>query len=235
MSFETLLSRLEELSGRPVESVMVDVDDFEHFKTLYVDDRPMIDDAKRFEYYVSYKYLGIGRGDVYIDIAAQDCPFAFFVADHFGATGYRQDLYYLEKGVHGNDIGGNAAEIPLPDGSVTHLALHNSFEHFEGRNDSRFVKEAQRLLAVGGKLLIVPLFIGMEYSITRNDGWVDDEGKKHLWGKGARFARWYDPDHFRKRVLRKAPKLEPRFFFVENAGKIHRHIYPVFVILERVA
>lgn len=234
MNTSDFQDRLGELAGRPVEPVSIDLEDFAAFKRLYVDDRPMIDDAKRVEYYISYRWLDIGPNDVFIDVAAQNCPFAFFVRDHFGAKAYRQDLYYLEKGIHGDDIGGNAAKIPLPTGSVTRIALYNSLEHFEGRSDSRFVKEAQRLLAVGGKLLVVPLFIGEEYSTVDNDGWIDEDGRKHLWGVGARFARWYDPDHFEKRVLKKAPKLDPYFYFVENAAEVHPHVYPYFVIFERL-
>ena len=72
----------------------------------------MIDDAKLIEYYISYRWLDLGPDDTYIDIAAQDCPFAFFVRDTFGCQAYRQDLFYLEKGIHGSDIGGNAAPDP---------------------------------------------------------------------------------------------------------------------------
>ncbi len=225
----------EDLLGKKIEPVEIDLEDFARFKTLYVDERGMIDDAKRAEYYVTYHWLDLGPEDTFIDVAAQDCPFAFFVRDHFGSQVFRQDLFYLKRGVNGTDIGGNAARIPLPSGSVSRMALHNSLEHFEGRSDIKFFLEAQRLLGPGGKLLIVPLFISEEYSTVRNDGWVDEHGVKHLWGKGARFARWYDLAHFEKRILSQAKKLEPHVFFVVNAGDVHPHVYPYFAIFEKVS
>jgi len=60
------------------------------------------------------------------------------------------------------------------------MSLHNSLEHFEGRSDIKFFKEAQRLLRPGGKLLVVPLFIGDTYSTVNDAGWVDEAGVKHL-------------------------------------------------------
>ena len=225
--------RFGELVGKPVESVVVDLDNFDLFKALYQDDRSMIDDAKRIEYYISYRFLNLGPDDTFIDIAAQDCPFAFFVRDHFGAQAYRQDLYYMKKGVHGADIGGNAAKIPLSSGAVSKIALHNSLEHFEDDSDIDFFKEAQRLLRPGGLLLVVPLFIGDKYAIETDAGWVDEDGVKHLWGIGAQFGRWYDLPHFKSRILDNAPQMDVTVYHVDNAAGIDPKIHPYFVIFER--
>ena len=231
----SLREGLEDLLGRPVTPVEIDLADFAAFKRLYRDERNMIDDAKMLEYYVSFRWLDLGPDDTYIDIAAQDCPFAFFVRDHFGCVAYRQDLFYLEKGIHGEDIGGNAARIPLPAGSVSKMSLHNSLEHFEGRSDIRFFREAQRLLRPGGKLLVVPLFIGDTYSTVKDAGWVDEDGVKHLWGEGARFARWYDIAHFRSRILDKSRHLTVEIFHVDNAAAVDPHCFPYFALFERTA
>jgi hypothetical protein len=93
--------RFEDLIGGAIDSVEIDRDDFSGFKAIYHDARGMIDDAKLVEYYISYRWLDLGPDDTYIDVAAQDCPFAFFVQDRFGSTVYRQDLYHLKKGIHG--------------------------------------------------------------------------------------------------------------------------------------
>jgi len=194
------------LCGTPVQGVRVERTDFDHFKARYKDKRA-IDDEKRLEYYVSVRWLDFTRSDVFIDIAAQDCPFASYVHKTFGCRAYRQDLYYLEPGIHGSDIGGDASNLPLRDGTVTKIALHNSFEHFEGDGDTRFIREAQRVLAPGGKMCIVPLFIAETYAEESDAGWVDDQGVKHSWGIGARFARHYDLAQFKRRVLAHAPIL----------------------------
>jgi hypothetical protein len=226
--------RFADLLGHPVASTEIDLEDFAEFKDLYRDQRNMIDNAKMLEYYVSFRWLDLGPDDTYIDIAAQDCPFAFFVRDHFGSRAYRQDLFYLAKGIHGEDIGGNAAQIPLPDGSVSKMSLHNSLEHFEGRSDIRFFKEAQRLLRPGGKLLVVPLFIADTYSTVKDAGWVDEEGVKHLWGEGARFARWYDLPHFKSRILDKSPQLGVEVYHVDNAAAVDPQCFPYFALFERL-
>lgn len=227
--------RFEDLMGRSIVSVHIDLQDFAEFKTLYRDERGMIDDAKLVEYYISYRWLDLGSDDTYIDVAAQDCPFAFFVQNRFGCQVYRQDLYYMSKGIHGADIGGNASRIPLRAASVSKMSLHNSLEHFEGRSDIKFFREAQRLLRVGGKLLVVPLFIGDEYSTVKDAGWVDRDGVKHLWGPGARFARWYDLPQFKARVLDNSKELAVYVYHVENAAEIDPSCFPYFAVFEKVA
>ena len=226
--------RLEGMLGRPIVPVQIDLSDFAHFKELYRDDRGMIDDAKLIEYYISFRWLDLGPDDTYIDVAAQDCPFAFFVGDTFGCKAYRQDLFYLEKGIHGSDIGGNAARIPLATGSVSKMSLHNSLEHFEGRSDIKFFKEAQRLLRPGGKLLVVPLFIGDTYSTVNDAGWVDESGVKHLWGPGARFARWYDPPTLQNRILDRSRQLGVEVYHIDNVETVDPQCFPYFAMFERL-
>ena len=76
----------------------------------------------------------------------------------FGWKVLRQDLAF-PAGVYGEFIGSDAADIPLPDESIDLMALHCSFEHFEGESDVGFIDEAQRLLTKGGRLVILPLYL----------------------------------------------------------------------------
>lgn len=221
------------LIGTPIQSVRLDRADFENFKAHYKDKRA-IDDQKRLEYYISSEWLRLNRRDVFIDIAAQDCPFAFYVRKKYGCRVYRQDLYYLKPGIHGTDIGGDATQLPLPNESVTKIALHNSFEHFEGDNDSRFIHEAERVLAPGGRICIVPLFFSENYFEETEAGWTDEQGVKHLWGVGARFARHYDLAQFKQRVVDHAPGFGITVYRVEDVGNISKNAYlEYFTILEK--
>ncbi len=77
---------------------------------------------------MSYKQLELKPADAYIDIAAQNYPFAFFMHEKFGGQVFRQDLYYLKKGIHGNDVGGDASRLP-------------------------FIREAHRVLRNRGKMI----------------------------------------------------------------------------------
>jgi SAM-dependent methyltransferase len=177
-----------------------------------------LDDVKLIEYYVSLKILRFEKFDLYIDIAAQDCPFAFYVHDNFGCQGYRQDLYYFENGIHGCDIGGDACVLPFSNGQVTKMSLHNSFEHFEESADRKFIIEAARVLRPGGLLCVVPFYFGDTYKEDNESGWIDEHGTKHLWGQGARFSRIYDPAQFRDRILLCATGLKGRLHFMEWYG-----------------
>lgn len=127
----------------------IDRVDFLNFTSQYPDSRPGIDQEKLLEYYIGYTWLDLKPDDVFMDIAAQDCPFAHLVRDTVGCRAYRQDLYYLARGIHGSDIDSDAVDLPLPDGSVSKMALFNSFEHFEADRDIRFVQEARRVLRPG--------------------------------------------------------------------------------------
>ncbi len=232
---EDFKTRFEQLIGRPIIPMRIDAQDFAHFKTLYIDTRNMIDNEKLLEYYISFRWLEFNAADTYIDVAAQDCPFAFFIRDRFNCRVYRQDLFYLKKGIHGEDIGGDASKIPLPSDLVSKISLHNSLEHFEGNSDIKFFREAQRLLRPGGKLLIMPLFIGDDYMIETDAGWVDEKGVKHLWGKGARFARIYDLPEFNSRILKNSNKFKLHVYHLQNAYEIDPKCYAeYFAIFEKL-
>lgn len=220
------------VTGNPIQVMRFEPGEFQEFKTKYRDDRHGVDNQKMLEYFISYKVLDLVPSDVYIDIAAQDCPFAFFIQDVIGCKVYRQDLYYMKRGIHGSDIGGDASNLPLEDGSVTKISLHNSFEHFEGDSDINFIREAQRILPVGGKMIIIPFFFGDQYSVETEGGWVDDKGKKHLWGKGARFNRYYDVEQFEHRIVRNAPAFNIQFVSIANIHEFgpdcYGHMFTLF-------
>jgi len=63
------------------------------------------------------------------------------------------------SGFNGNTIGGNATDMLITDGVATKMALHCSFEHFEGDEDIRFIKEADKVLRGEGKMCILPLYL----------------------------------------------------------------------------
>jgi hypothetical protein len=114
------------------------------------------------------------------------------------------DVQYLE---------GDAGAIPLPDRSVDCIACHHSFEHFQGDSDTAFIKEVQRLLAVGGRCCIVPLFIVNRYceitdrisfrlKFDRGSLRIIDPTAVIPGGSGSgNYARAYDVSAFQRRVM----------------------------------
>lgn len=207
-----------------VKPYALDQQAFANFQRRYHDPRSFIHTGKLLEYFISEQWMQPINDGVYIDIAAQDCPYASYLRSAYGARAYRQDLYYLQYGVHGFDIGGNAAELPFGNEEVRGIALHNSIEHFEGDSDIRFMAEAARVLIPGGVLVIVPLYIAEHLSEEHEAGWIDEHGVKHLWGAGARFARTYGPSEFKERIIesfgrnpdiyRVSPETEESCYFV---------------------
>ncbi len=192
----------EKAWGISITRFLIDKDDFIKFKNSYEDSRSGIDDQKMLEYFIGLKILSpFSKDDIFIDAACQDCKFNEYIEKTFGCKAYRQDLYYLQEGINGRDIGGDATNLPFPNASITKLALFNSFEHFEENKDIALILEAERVLKKAGKLLIVPLEIGESHFEESDAGWIDESGKKHLWGVGARFARTYDVKTFKSRIL----------------------------------
>lgn len=120
--------------------------------------------SKTVQHYVSYKLLNMKSGAVYVDIASSNSVFADIAERLCHVKAYKQDIGY-QWGIHGNRIGSFASSVPMPDHSVDYMALHCSLEHFEGDEDFKFFKEAYRLMPVGGKVCIIPLYLADEYII----------------------------------------------------------------------
>lgn len=114
-------------------------------------------------------------------------------------------------------IGGNIDAMELASESLTSITCHHSFEHFREDNDIRFIKEVVRLLKVGGKACIVPLFLCNRYCEIWNKipdmkfdkralTIYDPLGTFPGWGPYERFARAYDIKAFRERLVAVIPK-----------------------------
>jgi hypothetical protein len=154
---------------------------------------------KILEYFASLQLLDIRSTDVVIDVASERSLFPDVVERLYDARVFRQDLKY-PRGVHDVRIGGNAASMPVPPTFADKLTLHISFEHFEGSADSRFIREAWRVLRPGGTACIVPLYLSERHEILA-DPLVDtvdvdwDPGAEVVRAVGYRnrFGRFYSP------------------------------------------
>lgn len=136
---------------------------------------------KLLEHFISFDIIEPKPGGTYIDVAASNSPVADILRETYGAAiAYRQDLRF-RPGVHGNEIGSNAAEIPLPASSVDGILLHNSWEHFEGDSDRRALRECARLLRPGGRVCIIPLDVAtVGYQVTSPSEWIRRSPKGDL-------------------------------------------------------
>lgn len=167
---------------------------------------------KALEYYVTCKVLNIQVDETLMDVGAEHSH--YYRTMQCGQV-YLQDLIYPPGVTAVNEnvwhVGGDAADIPLPDGSVDAIALHHSFEHFEGDSDVRFAREAARLLRPrGGRLCIVPIFITTEYlEVHRYEHLPYDRAAKQVYDPtttiATPFARFYNLNMLHNRVLSAFP------------------------------
>jgi hypothetical protein len=191
--YEGLKDRLLS-AGVPVKPVDVDIPDFER----WLNDFPEVGRhyekmgdvfiEKCLEHYLTYRYLNISSGDVYIDVASSGSLWAEVlnsrteirghpgemrsaVVNEFhragrsevggrrsGVKAYRLDLSYPE-GIRGIDIGADAGDTKLPEGFASVLSLQCAYECFMGDADIRFVEEANRILNKKGRYGIAPLYL----------------------------------------------------------------------------
>ena len=195
---------------------------------------------KSLEHFIAQELLQFTPDDVYIDIASQKSP-AFRIYERlYGCRTYAQDLSY-EPGIHGRRIGSSAESLPVPDAFATKLALHCSFEHFEGDSDIGFVREAARVLQVGGAFVIVPLYLSLRYSIVtdilcsgpQQTRFESDAKIFAVRGWGNCHSRFYDAAHLHKRIIQNASGLQIKIIYIKNRSDIHSSCYARFALLAR--
>lgn len=182
---------------------------------------------KSLEHFLSARLLGLNAKDSYIDVANNGSPVPEIYSSLYGCACFRQDIAFA-PGVHGRVIGGNADCMPVPDNFATAMGLHCSFEHFEGGSDTGFIREAQRVLSLGGRVIIIPLYLFTHYAILtdpsalpRGGIFFEPDATLHcLKGFGNRHGRVYDVPHFIDRIYRNRGSLNVQLFFFENTSDI---------------
>jgi len=235
-------------SGIPVQDFYVNVEDYRDYFgragyfSRYPNYYPQYIREKSVEHFVAQHLLQLNPTDVYIDIASEGSPVPEIYQRLYGCRTYAQDLSY-EPGIHDNRIGSNAASLPLPDGTATKIGLHCSFEHFEDDADSSFIREAARVLRVGGKIVIVPLYLASRYAVStdllasqvKRVSFERDALVMAVRGWGNRHGRFYDPHHLASRVLGATAEIVFRVLRIVNAKEIDETVYARFVLIgERI-
>ena len=170
---------------------------------------------KLIELYVTYSILNLNDDDAYMDVAGGVNTYIHKINSK---ARYMQsiDISNHLKMFLGNNIKyieSDAAKIPLPDKSLSKMSSHHSFEHFQDKSDVAFIEETQRLLKVGGKCCIVPIFIADNYiEVTRvnKPNCHFDKKSKYIADPTARitggdscgdYARIYDISSFQERIV----------------------------------
>jgi SAM-dependent methyltransferase len=188
---------------------------------------------KALEHYASMVLGEVRAGTVLIDVASNGGPFIDIATRLAGCTCYEQDLQF-PPGRVGRRIGGDAADMDIPDGFADVLTLHCSYDHFEGIADTGFAVEAGRILRPGGVAVILPLYLSpvfgakVDPELRLGDLRLDPHAMTWLMPKLAvRFSRVYDAEHLRRRVLdpAQAAGLETTVLRVTNASEAYPGAY----------
>ena len=215
----------------PVDPFRVDLDEMAEWGDTYV---PAVGNAfgsvrrkKTLELYLSFKILSLNEQDVYLDAAGGRFSYAGSAAVR---RAYLEDLRItkrlrdeLEGPVH--FVEASADCIPLPDRSVDKISCHHSFEHFQRGSDIGFIDEVKRLLAPGGRCVVVPILIAQRHVLATDllgfRFWselgirVRDPTATLPGGEACgNFARIYSPSSFRERILNR----------IENGGEFSARI-----------
>jgi SAM-dependent methyltransferase len=190
---------------------------------------------KSLEHFLAAKLLQLGPDDVYIDIASEHSPVPDIYTRLFGCVSYRQDLAY-PAGLHGDRIGGDAAAMPIPAGFASKMALHCSFEHFEGDADERFVREIARVLRPGGRVCFAPLYLSDRFGVLTDPAValaerVSFDADALVFsrpGWGNRHGRLYDAAHLDSRIRQNLGELQLKVYRVLNATEVDPSCYIQF-------
>ncbi len=193
---------------------------------------------KALEHYLSAVILNISKNDIFIDAACANSPVFEIYRELYSCDSYRQDILFSE-GLQGNTIGGNACRMQVEDGFADKMTMHCSFEHFEQKDDIKFIKEASRVLKSGGKLCIVPLYLHNIYAIQ-----TDPEvllKNKISFEKDAvlyfaknwknRHGRFYDIPHLISRIKNNLSGFDMSIFIIQNNKEVDNSCYVKFMAL----
>ena len=213
----------------PVRPFFLDVDDFAVWRrrAAYDERHPgyyrhnLLE--KSLEHYVAATFLRLGPGMTYLDVASESATAAEVYERLYQAHSIALDLSFA-PGLHGSKLGCNADAIPLSDHSIDAMALHCSFEHFEGDSDMGFIREAARLLRPGGRCVIAPLYLCQYYACLTDplvagacQAPFDPEARiVALRGWNNRHGRFYDVDRFVRRVWANRGSLDVTLYHLEN-------------------
>ncbi|MDA8079504.1 MAG: class I SAM-dependent methyltransferase [Nitrospiraceae bacterium] len=198
-------------------------------------------DEKSLEHFIARSILDPRESDTLIDLASEHSPLSDIVSRLTGCRAFRQDIMH-PPGINGERIGGDACRMPIPDGFADKITLTCSLEHFEGDSDSRLFVEMYRVLKPGGMVCVVP-FYAFPSAANQTDPTIGVPNNvpfdssatifcAHGWGN--RFARFYSPESFVKRIAERTGSLfDYTLYRLMNTGAIHSGIYARFVLLAR--
>ncbi len=199
---------------------------------------------KTLEHFIAFKLLNLSKGRNFIDIGAAKSPHSKVFERLTGCKGYKQDIRFL-KGIHWRKIGSNASNIPVKDNFFHGALAACTIEHFENDSDIGFIKEMTRILSIGGRVIVIPLYLhekavcvtDPKYSIPGNVMFDADVDIHCVSEWGNRHGRFYSPATLVKRLIEHNHfRMNFSVYYIENFKEIHDSVYCRFALVgEKIA
>lgn len=201
-------------------------------------------DEKLLEHWIAGELLDLEHwspGDVYVDIAACNSPWAKVLRERRGLSAYAIDL--APVGAAYDDLpyyrSEDASQSSFADASVRGASLQCAYEMFQGDHDQLLIKELARILRPGGKAIILPLYMHTHYCAYATPeyfgkGYADTEAKEYIRMDcyGVPSSRKYDAQRFKERVLDPIQQagLSYRLHALRNKAALGTGIYCHFIL-----
>ena len=200
-------------------------------------------DEKLLEHFIADELLdlkGFADDDVYIDVTACNSPWTHALRSRFGVNAYAIDLelgeayrelpYYLQE---------NATATSFANATVRGASLQCAFEMFMGEDDTEFIAEAGRILAPGGKVVILPLYMHTHYCAYSTPeywgrGYSDMQAREYLRldCQGVPSSRKYDAAMLKHRIIDPVHEhgMHYRLLALRNKEQLGSGIYCHFIL-----
>lgn len=200
-------------------------------------------DEKILEHFIAYKFCNLDKfnqEDIYVDIACSGSPWAKILREK-GYNAYAIDLK-IKKKFEGFEyyIQSDAKSTEFGNSSVAALSLQCAYEMFIGDDDLLFLNECKRILRVGGKVVIAPLYMHTHhcgYSTPEYfmKGYSDAGAKEYIRKDcfGIPFSRKYSAILLKKRILNHIEELGMKYELlrVDNKEQLGQGVYCHFILL----
>lgn len=237
--------------GVIVEDYAPPADDFEEFKSnnyfpasYHGGPEGGLWDEKLLEHWISFSSLGLADfsdDDVYVDVAASTSPWAKVLRERHDLQSFAIDIarigpefrelsYYRREDATGTKF---ASE------SVKGASLQCAFEMFQGAADQKLILELGRILAPGGKVLILPLYMHTHYCAYSTPeyygrGFTDNGAIEYIRfdTMGVPSSRKYDAVSLNERILKtiKSCGMSYRLLALRNKEQLGSGIYCHFIL-----
>lgn len=201
-------------------------------------------DEKMLEHWLSLSLLDLRSytaDQTYVDVAAAASPWVQILREQEGITAYAIDM---------DSIGASYRELPyyrvenatntsFANASVQGVSLHCAYEMFMGDDDTNLISELSRILAPGGKAVILPLYMHTHYCAYSSPeyfgrGYSAASAKEYVRmnASGIPSSRKYDAINFQQRVLTKIHEcgMTYRLLALRNQQELGTNIYCHFIL-----